>query len=197
MNRKKLVKEYNDWFQRLPHKWTSHERNAFMLNVLRQYPDPQILIDVGCGNGHTLKAIQDAYPECRLYAMDISQKALALVNDKVQGVYTVNSFLDQTSLGLKFDWVLCMGVAEHFEQLQESLRRLKSLTGGYCYMEIPNCLSYSPGEETYRRLARGSRQWEWHLTREIWEQQLYSAGFEIVEELVGENPAWEFVWVLQ
>jgi SAM-dependent methyltransferase len=197
MNRKDLIAEYDDWFRRKPHKWTSDKRNHFMLNVLSEYPDPGMVLDVGCGNGHTLQALDTQYPDAILYAMDISQEALALTSDKVKGVYTVHSFIDQTSLGLRFDLVLCMGVAEHFENLIGSLERLKSLTGGYCYMEIPNCLSYSPGEETYRRLARGSRQWEWHLTRETWEQHLYAAGFEIVQELVGENPAWEFVWVLE
>ena len=197
MNRDKLIQEYDDWYKRKPHKWTSNERNRFMLDVLWEYPDPHCLLDVGCGNGHTLKAIQDVYPQTTLYAMDISQEALALTNNKVKGVYTVQSFIDQTTLGIRFDWVLCMGVAEHFENLLPSLERLKSLTGGYCYMEIPNCLSYSPGEETYRRLERGSRQWEWHLTRETWEELILAAGFEIVQELVGENPAWEFVWVLK
>ena len=197
MNRKDLIAEYDDWYKRKPHKWTSAQRNNFVLDVLGRYPDPQILLDVGCGNGHTLKAVQNAYPQTTLYAMDISQEAIALTNDKVKGVYTVQSFVDQTSLGIRFDWVLCMGVAEHFENLLPSLERLKSLTGKYCYMEIPTCLSYSPGREKYRRLKKGSRQWEWHLTRETWEQHLYAAGFEIVEELVGNNPAWEFVWVLK
>ena len=197
VDRSNLVQEYDDWFLRKPEKWTSQERNWFMLNVLRKYDAPQALLDVGCGNGHTLQAVQEVYPECLLYAMDISQAALALTNDKVKGVYTVQSFVDQSDLDMKFDWVLCMGVAEHFENLLPSLKRVRKLTGGYCYMEILNCLSYSPGEAGFRRMARGSRQWEWHLTRETWEQHLYSAGFEFVEELVGDNPAWEFVWVLK
>ena len=168
-----------------------------MLDILGRYPTPDTLIDVGCGNGHTLEAVQRCYPGTRLYAMDISHQALALIHDKVRGVNTVQSFVDQSSLDIQFTWVLCMGVAEHFEALIPSLERLKNLTGGYCYLEIPHCLSYSPGDETYRRLSCGSRQWEWHLTRETWEQHLYSAGFEIIETLQGLNPAYEFVWVLK
>ena len=62
MNRDKLIQEYDDWFRTKPHKWTSRERNGFMLDVLDRYPEPEMILDVGCGNGHTLKAIQDVYP---------------------------------------------------------------------------------------------------------------------------------------
>lgn len=197
MNRNDLIKEYDDWYRRKPHKWTSHKRNQFMLKVMRKYQAPTSVLDVGCGNGHTLAAIQGEYPDAQLYAMDISQEALALTNDKVSGAYLINEFLDQTEFDTAFDWVICMGVAEHFENLEPSLARLKELTGGFCYLEIPHCLSYSPGSETFRRLSCGSRQWEWHLTRETWEQLILAAGFEFVEVRTGNNPAWEFVYVLK
>jgi malonyl-CoA O-methyltransferase len=197
MDRKLLEREYDDWYRRKPRKWTSHERNCFMIEHITQYPPPKILLDVGCGNGHTLEAVQGVYPDCQLYGMDISRRALRLTQEKVKDVHTVHAFVDTTSLDIKFDWVLCMGVAEHFEDLMPSLERLKSLTGGHCYMEIPHCLNYSPGPEEYRRLSCGSKQWEWHLTRDTWEQHLYAAGFEIVEAITGENRAWEFVWVLK
>lgn len=192
-----LIQEYDRWFRERPDIWVSPERNRFMLDAISQYPDPKMVLDIGCGNGHTLKAVQEHYPNCILYAMDISQEALALVEDKVDSVYAIHDFIDKTSLGLRFDWVLCMGVAEHFQRLGPSLRRMKSLTGGYCYLEIPNCLSYSPGEPGFRRLSCGSRQWEWHLLRQTWEEKLVRSGFEIVEALVGKDPTWEFVWVLK
>ena len=197
MDRKALIAEYDDWYKRKPKKWTSHARNLFMINKITQYPPPRNLLDVGCGNGHTLQAVQGVYPDCQLYGMDISREALALTRKKVEGIQTIHKFVDQADLKMKFEWVLCMGVAEHFEDLMPSLKRLKALTGSYCYMEIPHCLNYSPGEETYRRLSSGSRQWEWHLTRDTWEQHLYAAGFEIVEAITGENRAWKFVWVLK
>lgn len=192
-----LIAEYDRWFRERPDIWVSPARNQFMLNVIDQYPDPKMVLDIGCGNGHTLKAVQSYYPNCSLFAMDISEEALALVKDKVDSVYAIHDFIDKTSLSLRFDWVLCMGVAEHFQRLMPSLQRMKTLTGGYCYLEVPNCLKYSPGKHGFRRLDWGSHQWEWHLPREGWEEKLEEAGFEIVQSLVGEEPTWEFVWVLK
>lgn len=197
MNRNELIAEYDNWYKRVPSKWTAPGRNDFMLQVLKRYPDPQSLIDIGCGNGHTLEVVQRRYPKCKLYGMDISQEALKLTQGKVKGAITEQAFVDQSTLELQFDWVLCMGVAEHFENMLPSLKKLKTITGKFCYMEIPNCLSYSPGDAVFRRLSIGSRQWEWHLTREMWEHNLYSAGFEIVEEIVGTGGVGEFVWVLK
>lgn len=36
MNRDKLIQEYDDWYKRKPHKWTSQERNRFMLDLRRR-----------------------------------------------------------------------------------------------------------------------------------------------------------------
>ena len=190
-----LEEEYDAWYREYPDKWTGQNRNEFMLTVIGWYPEPESIIEIGCGNGHTLKTLSLAYPKAGIYGLELSGEALRLTKAKVPSVTTIHSALEEyTDNG--FDCVVCMGVAEHFENLGRSLLSLRDITDGICYLEVPNNLLYSPGEHCYRRLCRGSQQWEWHLTREEWEKQIEFADFRILESFVGQKAPWEFIWVL-
>jgi hypothetical protein len=74
---------------------------------------------------------------------------------------------------------------------------MKKLTGGICYLEIPHNLLYSEGEKGFRRLTTRSKQVEWHLERDDWEDIIRQSGFTIEQRLKGLNEAWEFVWTLR
>jgi len=46
-------------------------------------------------------------------------------------------------------------------------------------------------------LERGSRQMEWHLSKQSWEKKILEAGFEIVDQFKGVKSWWQFIWILK
>lgn len=190
-----LEAEYDDWYRNNPKKWTEPNRNEFLVSALEGYSSPKNIIDIGCGNGHTLERLSSAFPDAELYGLDLSGEALKLVKERLPNATTIHSTLKGYT-GNRFDLVVCMGTGEHFEDLDKNLVLLKRLTHRICYFEVPNNLSYDPGEETYRRLSKGSQQWEWHLPKKAWEAKLLKAGFRILEGFTGQKVTWEFIWIL-
>jgi SAM-dependent methyltransferase len=195
VERAQLVEEYDAYYTANPGKWAAVARVKFAWKATRHLA-PTSILDVGCGNGHALEYFKGRYPEADLFGIDLSPVACDLAY-KRSGAHIENVFIEDYRPGRKFDLVLCLGTAEHFTDPLAGLQAIRELVGGRFYLEIPNCLSYSPGEDGYRRLAFGSRQMEWHWPRSRWEKAIKEAGFAIEESLVGLSPSWEFVWILR
>jgi SAM-dependent methyltransferase len=193
LNKQDLIKEYDDFYNGDNNKWTDDVRNDFAYRHLEWYT-PKRFLDIGCGNGHTIRYFQK-YFDCEFYGLDLSPVACTIA--RKTGATIEQGFIEDYEPDVMFDMITCMGVAEHFVDVHRGLTAIKSILDGVLYLEVPNCLSYSPGGPGFRRLERGSRQWEWHLPRETWEEKIKSAGFEIVENIKGNRPFWEFVWVLK
>ena len=154
-------------------------------------------MDYGCGNGHMLAYIRDFAPENYYYGLDISEVALRLAKAKVkEGTF----FTELPDDDVKYDIIIIMGTAEHLEDPQATLLEIsKSLAdNGIIYLEVPNCLSYSDSNiEGFRKTNQGSDQVEWHLKRSSWENIINYAGLEIIENIKGPSPTYEFIWVLK
>ena len=197
-SRAEIQAEYDEMYRQKPDRWGSKDRSNFMIQVLNDFmPNPRCAVDIGCGNGVTLENYRRYNQSAILYGIDPSPEGIRLAKKRVpDGIFTIE---DEFKDIKKFDLVICMGVAEHAEELPEFLKSLKErLTDkGICYFEVPNCLAYSAGPETYRRLETKSRQFEWHLPLETWESMLIEAGFEVVKRYKGLNVTWEFVWILR
>jgi len=192
-----LIVEYDNYYLADPEKWAVQARNRYMVERVNDIGcKPKNVLDVGCGNGHTL-----AYAGLRwgveLHGLDLSPEAVRLAQKRLPEAVVSNEFLERWKPGRKYDLVLCMGVAEHFRDIVSGLKKLKELAGGYIYLEVPNCLSYSPGEQGYRRLSVGSHQLEWHLTKERWIAYINEAGLKIAMTATGQKRSWEFVWILE
>jgi trans-aconitate methyltransferase len=193
--RAEQAKEYDDYFTANPKKWGKTPRDEFAVNQVRQYA-PQTILDVGCGNGHTLAQLRKSFPVASLYGIDISPVACDLAR-KASGAHVENVFLEDYHPEMKFDLVINLGTLEHLESPLEGLRKMKELTGGICYLEVPHNLLYSPGEVGFRRLTTRSQQMEWHLPRNDWEAIINASGFVIEHAITGLNEAWEFIWILR
>ena len=202
--------EYDNRFRKNPQMWSDHARDAFAAKVVKEhwpkakmwgdFPIRQDILDVGCGNGHTISHFQHEFPDAMTWGLDISKEALSIADNIVkQTVLMHGELCDLSKSKYVFDVILAMGTLEHILDLPGALRDIKALLkeDGICYMEIPNNLSYSTAGKGFHELTCGSRQVEWHLTREQWEEHIRSAGLVIVSRLVGERPEWEFVWVLK
>ncbi len=160
-----------------------------------RYITPNTILDIGCGNGHTLKFFRSKYQYAELFGVDISPEAVRLAKEKTNAHVVCYKF-EEVSLPY-CDLVLCMGVGEHFLFLREFLIKLAQ-SGKYVYLEVPNCLSYSNvKEEGFRETTKGAGQAEWHLYRKSWEKYIKEAGFEILESIKGPNAYTEFIWMLK
>lgn len=188
-----IVREYDTYYLNDPHKWAIEVRNQFMLSVISE---PKRLLDIGCGNGHTLVSVSRVYPDANLYGVDLSGVACRLTREKLPDVEIFQGLIEDYKPDVKFDWVLCLGVAEHFEDVRSVLRIIRKIEAEHYYFEIPNNLKYSRGGAGYRRLSVGSKQWEWHLPRHVWVSHFVEAGFVIEKTLVGKKRTWEFIWTL-
>jgi trans-aconitate methyltransferase len=188
---------YNDIYRRNPAKWsTAVERDVvafFCLSGLTN--NPKSVLDVGCGNGHTLAYLKSKWPDAEYTGVDISDVALRLAKIRLPD----GEFYQDIPAG-QWDVITIMGVAEHFENPSEQLRIIgKHLTPqGYLYLEVPNCIAYSPDKsEGFRKTHAGADQSEWHWQRNTWNQAIQDAGLAIIRSFVGPVPAWQFIWILR
>jgi SAM-dependent methyltransferase len=198
----------SDFYDRLykanPHKWEMEIYDQLAFQTLSGYfggSRPKNLLDVGCGNGHTLRYFADRWPEVVYTGLDISNEAIQLAHKRVPGASFFCGALEDTVMPKKYDCIISLGVVEHFDDLAKSLKKIRRMLAkkGICYIEVPNCIAYpeSIHEEGYRETNVGSRQEEWHLFRPTWELIIAEAGFEIVSSLEGINLQSEFVWLVR
>lgn len=195
-----LIKQYDARYASDKGKWAIPERDQLAFDTVMEYvPEPLEILDVGCGQGHTMEYFQKHGCEAAMYGIDLSQVAIDLAKKNVKNGQFEAEFLTEYRTRKKFEVIICLGTAEHFRELDENLKRMKSLLkkDGVVYMEIPNNLKYSPGKHEFRQLQSGSRQYEHHLSQSEWEQKFKDAGFVIVNFYNRNRPAWQFCWVLK
>jgi len=176
--------DYDAIYREDPGKWSNSERDDFVSDNLEE---PASLLDIGCGNGHTIKHLATCWPNTKFYGVDISQVAIDIAQKKTPQA----TFARGSNMDIDVDVITLMGVAEHFENLKD----LENYRAKIVYLEVPNCLSYSNSKEEGFR--KNGEQMEWHLRRETWEKTIEDCGFEILERFDGGRPSWEFVWVLK
>jgi len=203
LNKNDLKAEYDDYYKKNPEKWTSESRDAFTYQALSNFlgAPPKTLIDVGCGNGHTIAHLMERWPETKFTGLDLSAEAIRLARIKAPGATFVRGFLDEVYGLHQYEVVLLLGVAEHFQDISGNLARVRGLIapGGVGYIEVPNCIAHPKSEkvEGFRRLNHGSRQTEWHLYRPTWEQHIKNAWLEIIGSLDGPHSPHEFIWFVR
>lgn len=188
---------YNRIYTERPDKWNLTWRDQIAFHVLSAHvQQPDSLLDIGCGNGHTIEYFRLWWPETTYYGIDLSGVAIALAEKRnPEAQLFIGDFVDAALPHC--DVVTLMGVAEHIADLESMLSYLGEI-GGLIYIESPNCLAYSDSkEEGYRQTHAGSGQREWHLSRDTWERHIRSAGLEIVKSIKGQMPTTEFIWLLK
>jgi SAM-dependent methyltransferase len=186
---------YDRVYKANPEKWSAAPRDEFAFQALSSFSEPASLLDFGCGNGHTLRYFMDKWPDTEFFGVDISGVALDIARKKIPGAKFANSIDDMPKVNI----ITMLGVLEHFEDLREIRNVADHLSpSGLLYVEIPNCLAYSNSrDEGWRKTTGGSGQVEWHLTRQSWERIFDRSGLRILKSLIGKNPSWEFVYILQ
>ena len=197
MSMDERIEFYNKIYSDKPDKWDLGWRDKFAFSILSLHTEePITFLDIGCGNGHTIDFFKKRWPDTNYYGIDLSDEAIRLAKERTPEAEFIRGAFDEMYSAWPKDVVVLMGVAEHFEDLVPSLRRLKDF-GKLIYIESPNCLAYSGKEEGFRRTDNVLGQPEWHLTRRSWEQKIGFAGLEIVESYPGPTDTTEFIWMLK
>lgn len=120
-------------------------RTAFyteLSNLLRGkgvVADGRDILDVGCGSGHLLEALQSWSRPRSLSGCDFSQASVEFSQRRLPGCEFFTHDIYQPLLG-KFDVVLCTEVIEHLERPARGLRNLLDATrpGGTIVLTTPN-----------------------------------------------------------
>ena len=188
---------YNEIYHARPTMWNMPYRDVFAFDALAKHTqNPGSLLDIGCGNGHTIRYISARWNDTVCYGIDLSEEAIEIAREDVpHAMFTCGAY-EYAELPY-CDVVLIMGVLEHFLDLDDALSQLK-MSGDLIYVECPNCLEYSDSkEEGFRKTYKGTGQVEWHFRRETWEKHITDAGLEIVEAINGPTVTTEFVWILK
>jgi len=141
------------------------------------FMEPGRLLDVGCGTGRELIALQAA--GWRVTGVEISPYAAAVVRARLGCEVVVGHFDEAHLEGRQFDAVRLSHVLEHLPSPRRSLEKIRGLLrpGGLLWIEVPNAASLE------RHLFRGHWfQWNqpghlYHFTPETLVRLLGEVGF--------------------
>ena len=131
---------------------------------------PNSLIDVGCGNGANLVAIQRALKVPSLVGVDVSDAALSEARRRVPAEFAIMDLEKDPALDRVFDVVLTSQVIEHLHDDDGFLEKLRAMCGRYVFVG------------TMQGTMRKSEVHIGHLrnyTRAVLEEKMVRAGFSI------------------
>jgi SAM-dependent methyltransferase len=154
--------------------------------------DVASVLDVGCGNGSLLDAIQGELRPRELTGIDISQDALARARQRVRGDFYCLD-IEKETLDRQFELVLSSQVIEHIGDHEAFLRRLRELTSRYCLVgSVQGRMRPSESRighlRNYRRGELASLLWQagFECERTIeWGFPFYSPLYRSLIELIG------------
>jgi SAM-dependent methyltransferase len=104
-----------------------------ILRTLRGLPIRSVL-DVGCGTGANLEAVQREFGLTDVAGIDISEKALDVARQRVNGQLIVLDLLREKPLDRTFDLVMSSQVIEHVEEDDLFLEKMHAMCGRYCFV---------------------------------------------------------------
>jgi len=202
MDNETLRQQYNKIYRYEPNKWTDElgDNDAwFMLNRLMSKP-PYNVLDIGCGNGHTIKYFSERWKTTQFTGIDISYEALKLAKKVVPNAIFLLGELEEVDIKEEFEIITLLGVAEHFDDIERKLKYIRQFLHprGMLYLQVPNCLEYSEIKEEGFRPSIGGNQMEWHLKKETWNGLIINAGYAIyITRTNSRYPVRGFMWILQ
>jgi len=203
MDNEELREQYDAIYREKPDKWASTGRDNqawFMLNKILGRA-PKNLLDIGCGNGHTIRYFKERWAKTKYSGLDVSPEAIKIAMEGMDDVYWHVGEIERVDKDneFAFDVLVCMGVAEHFDDIEKKLRYISKWLNpkGVFYLEVPNNLTYSDSQEEGYRESLGVEQSEWHLRKETWDNIIEKAGYVTFITRTWNSPYPVFMWILQ
>lgn len=141
MSRNDKVKAFFEQTQIYLHKPFGVRIRALIARKMLECVQHQYILDIGSGDGSISLQFLDA--DTKLVLLDISENMLALARQNCPTEYIGNvTFLNRdlskyTSDG-DFDVVLCLGVLAHVPNVDDAIKKIKSLLrpGGVCVLQF-------------------------------------------------------------
>ena len=93
---------------------------------------PRSVLDVGCGNGANLRALQADGGVEEAVGIDLAAAAIETAKRRVQGEFLVMDIEKEPPLNRTFDLVLSNQVIEHLHDDDAFLAKLREMCSGYC-----------------------------------------------------------------
>ena len=145
-----------------------------LVDTVRGLPGVKSILDVGCGTGANLEALQRELGIEDITGIDLSDKALDVARQRVRGEFSVFDVMADAPLPRKYDLVMTSQVIEHVEQDDLFLQKLHAMCGRYVFVG------------TIQGKMRKSEVSIGHLrnyTRAGLEAKMRAAGFDIVRAI--------------
>jgi SAM-dependent methyltransferase len=105
------------------HGWFRARNKLIVWALQRYFPDATRLLEVGCGTGVVLEAIEHRFPTLALVGADLSGEALRIAANRVTADL-VQLDVRELSYESEFDVVCAFDVLEHVDADSEALTRL-------------------------------------------------------------------------
>ena len=155
------------------HFWF-RSRNRLIVWALEKYfPGAESLLEVGCGTGVVLMAIDRELPALRLVGADLSAEALGIARQRVTAEFVQ---FDATEIPFRaeFDVACALDVLEHVDDDQTALKELAAAVrpGGGVLVTVPQYQWLWSAADDYGRHRR-------RYTKDEIEGRIRSAGLTI------------------
>jgi SAM-dependent methyltransferase len=155
----------NDFFEHVAEVESEHfwftSRNALLVWAVRRFfPDARTLLDVGCGTGQVVAALQGALPRIRFTATDAFISGLRIAAGRAPGVELLHADATSPLYEAEFDVVGAFDVLEHIEDDEAAVRALARAVkpGGGILITVPQHeFLWSSVDEFARHRRRYSR----------------------------------------
>lgn len=181
---------YNEMHKNTPNRWDVeagwHPFDANIKNILYAFfkTKPISIIDLGCGNGRTLKFIEA--PNIKSVGVDYSEEAIKLAKENCpQNQFYCEHMTNTGFTSNSFDAVISVGAFEHQEILDFSEPRRLVKDSGWFLAVLPD----TP-ETKGLTLASDGLHYDWQLVKEDWIKIVEKFNF-IFQDYI--NP-WTFVF---
>jgi SAM-dependent methyltransferase len=137
--------------------WSLQRNKLLAWTLSRYFPDARTLLEVGCGAGIVLEALEERFPELSLVGGDPFPLALDLARARLERAELL--LMDGRSIPYddEFDVVAALDVLEHVEEDEEVLRELfrAAKPGGGLLLAVPQ----------HPRLWSRADDWALHVRR--------------------------------
>jgi methionine biosynthesis protein MetW len=130
-----------DEFDDYDHYWKKRGELPILFRykyIASQLPENGIVLDIGCGDGTFLKYLKSQKPELELIGIDISDIAIARLNELGITGIVCDLTKDDLPSGINADYVVIMEVIEHLYNPESLMKKIKNIGAKRYYITIPN-----------------------------------------------------------
>jgi len=114
-------------------KWLFNKRQKIVLKYISKIK-PNLLLDVGCGDGSLIKKIENVSPKIKSFGIDINKNVVKLNKSFNKKIFSRQDLRSLSFKNNNFDVVVCLDVLEHIKDLENALIEIKRVLKKNCYL---------------------------------------------------------------